>query len=466
MTNLPDLPFPLERIEEQRTEALESLEMGLKLIERGFDRIQKARGAMKSASFGSEHFSTSDGRRKYLSLLHAGELSKTEKITEAFTHHLDASIWHGLFERTRMYELMNADQKKEWSEQLDGKDVPVATVEDMAVTMHNQLQNAPLIFQRGLAQAFVKLDPRFKSHDVFSIKSRVIIPNLFSEYGSMNYAYERDVLIDIERVFAKLDGQTPQPNEFCQQIRDSQKGWRGPEQAEVDTRYFLIRVYKNGNAHLWIKDKALLEKVNKCLADYYGEVLPDGVDKSETYISKSRAVSKDLQFYRTPDATAKKIVDDFYQLEGLRVLEPSAGDGAFVKPLLARGAKVTAIEVHPDRARKISALSDAVDVRTCNFLDMEPTKDFDAVVMNPPFYGTHWMDHVLHAWEFVKPGGKLVAILPATAEIGDSAKHKKFREWVSKIKGRKEWLFRDLPPETFAESGTRVATVTLTLGDY
>lgn len=63
--------------------------------------------------------------------------------------------------------------------------------------------------------------------------------------------------------------------------------------------------------------------------------------------------------------------------------------------------------------------------------------------MNPPFYGRHYVKHVQHALRFLKPGGTLVSILPATAHYDHD-----------ELKG--EW--RDLPVASFADAGTNVPT--------
>ena len=81
-------------------------------------------------------------------------------------------------------------------------------------------------------------------------------------------------------------------------------------------------------------------------------------------------------------------------------------------------------------------------VITANFLECPPQPEFDRVVMNPPFYGKHYLKHVRHALKFLKPGGLLVAVLPGTAM--DSG------ELVGK--------WEDLPVASFAEAGTNVPT--------
>src|SRR3546814_14510544 len=45
--------------------------------------------------------------------------------------------------------------------------------------------------------------------------------------------------------------------------------------------YFHVRIFGNGNLHLWFERKDLLVEVNKLLAEYYGEVIGDGYDTTE-----------------------------------------------------------------------------------------------------------------------------------------------------------------------------------------
>ena len=69
------------------------------------------------------------------------------------------------------------------------------------------------------------------------------------------------------------------------------------------------------------------------------------------------------------------------------------------------------------------------------------------------------MDHVRHGFEFLKDGGYLVAILPVTAEIGESARHVAFRKWAkAHCTSWRGLHFNDLPAESFASSGTRINT--------
>lgn len=87
---------------------------------------------------------------------------------------------------------------------------------------------------------------------------------------------------------------------------------------------------------------------------------------------------------------------------GMRVLEPSAGEGAFVKPLVGLGALVTAVELHPEQLAKLRELDVAHGFRLIqsDFLTWRPDTPFDLAVMNPPFSDGADGTHVAHALRY------------------------------------------------------------------
>ena len=80
-----------------------------------------------------------------------------------------------------------------------------------------------------------------------------------------------------------------------------------------------------------------------------------------------------------------------------------------------------------------------------------PVDDYDRVIMNPPFSHGRWYKHVLHAYKFLKPGGRLVAIIP------NGAINQKYQEeWNAMMRGFVNEI--PLPKGTFKESGTMIET--------
>lgn len=120
-------------------------------------------------------------------------------------------------------------------------------------------------------------------------------------------------------------------------------------------------------------------------------------------------------FFPTPDDAAETMVA-MAQLEpGMRVLEPSAGIGHIAE----KAAAVVgignvfciekAIDLHRIIARKGFVEQ---NIFCCDFTKVKPSsmQPFDVVLMNPPFEQRNDALHVMHAYQFVKDGGLLIAI--------------------------------------------------------
>lgn len=119
------------------------------------------------------------------------------------------------------------------------------------------------------------------------------------------------------------------------------------------------------------------------------------------------------QFYPTKGDVRQRAVDLAEVRESHSVLEPNAGFGDFLATLSGKH-DVTAIEIHPVAAATLRAKG--YNTIQGDFLGVKPTDIglFDRVLMNPPYSEGRWSHHLLHALSFIKPGGKLVAVLPAS----------------------------------------------------
>lgn len=167
-------------------------------------------------------------------------------------------------------------------------------------------------------------------------------------------------------------------------------------------------------------------------------------------------------FFPTPAAVADVVAELADLRSGHRVLEPSAGTGALVEASLRvcstlrlSGVQFACVEIQPELAAKLNRFdctvvagdflaqrAEALGVRT----------SFDRVVMNPPFSRGQDVLHVTHAFEFLKPGGRLVSVMSAGVEFRRDKRYAEFRERFSPELTR-------LPENSFRESGTNVSTV-------
>lgn len=164
---------------------------------------------------------------------------------------------------------------------------------------------------------------------------------------------------------------------------------------------------------------------------------------------------KKYGYFPTPAALAQHIIKLANISPEHKVLEPSAGQGGIVDHF--PGCDAFCYELLPDNTRVLATKGHRV-LHEGDFLGVEPTSWYDRVVMNPPFEKQADIDHVLHAWKFLKPGGRLVAIMASSVEYRENKKTAEFREMLNQY-GQLE---RN-PAGAFKESGTMVNTVTVVM---
>lgn len=383
---------------------------------------------------------------------------------------VDTEAWARIIEITELERLMDKQAKGELYDQLL-KEPPEATVDNIFATLQQFAADAGTIFRRGIANCFSKLDRRFRSHDGFKIGSRVILDRMFDQYGFSNYHRDMQAtLLDIERTFMVLDGSAVPPGYagICGKLDKNRYTGNGARQGEVEDEFFLVRVFKNGNCHVWFKRDDLLERVNKLLAEYYGEVVPDGQTPEDDggLFTPKTSVAKNFAFYPTPESTADYFLDGLplYREEGavpITVLEPSAGTGNLARRIKDQKPHpiVDCIEIQPKLAAALRQSIGFRNVWCADFLTVKPDPKnlYDRVVMNPPFDRERDIDHVIHALEFLKPDGYLTAIMSAGTEFRETRKAVAFRALMQKMNAR----FNDLPSGSFSSVGTNINTIRL-----
>ena len=148
-------------------------------------------------------------------------------------------------------------------------------------------------------------------------------------------------------------------------------------------------------------------------------------------------------FFPTPRSLVARMVEWLAPLQGLSALEPSAGKGDIAKALAAAGAQVSVCEINYTMRGLLSGFTQI----GMDFLEVEPCP-FDVVAMNPPFSGLADIRHVRHAFKFLKPGGRLIAIMSESPFFRDCREASEFRDWLDQIGGESERL----PADTFSSA--------------
>lgn len=161
-------------------------------------------------------------------------------------------------------------------------------------------------------------------------------------------------------------------------------------------------------------------------------------------LRKIQLLEEKLRFAKIPGffPTPKAIADDMAKRAdiqpGMTVLEPSAGKGDLADAARAAQpqADITTVE-RLETARDILKLK-GYKVAESDF--MEHRGQYDRILMNPPFEKGQDIEHVRRAYDQLKPGGKLVAIMSESPFFKTDKKSVEFRDWLASTGGTSEKL--------------------------
>ena len=133
----------------------------------------------------------------------------------------------------------------------------------------------------------------------------------------------------------------------------------------------------------------------------------------------------DIQF--TNIQLAKELVALAGVRKDSRVLEPEAGIGN-----IADAAKE--VTDHVDCIERMTDFCEILKLKKHNvigndLLTAETAPIYDAVVMNPPF--SEECEHIKRAFDFLRPGGSLVAVCSSSIQWKSTRKYEQFRDWLS-----------------------------------
>ncbi len=152
-------------------------------------------------------------------------------------------------------------------------------------------------------------------------------------------------------------------------------------------------------------------------------------------------------FFPTPKQAAVRVLNAAQIPEtppaGFSILEPSCGIGSLLElvadlhPELVPG--IDCIETW-SAAADVTELKGFGPVHRVDFLEVDECqwgKRYDLILMNPPFEDLQGIDHVGHAMNFLKRGGRIVAILPESyfQESASRGKVQRFQEMIDHYNG-------------------------------
>lgn len=191
--------------------------------------------------------------------------SKPQIPIDRAIRELDSRMWQRSFELAGFNDMWDATAARDFRASLD-KEAPEFTEANLRATFLDLLPQKDMMFKRGVVRLFRSLSQEYRSNDAFSIGPRMVAANwsspAFGGGRQLSY-YHRDTCRDLLRVIRVLTGQTFSPDHA---IGDIDGAWKVGEYRDA---YLRMVPFKNGNAHIYVLDEPLRERINSLIAEYY-----------------------------------------------------------------------------------------------------------------------------------------------------------------------------------------------------
>lgn len=175
-------------------------------------------------------------------------------------------------------------------------------------------------------------------------------------------------------------------------------------------------------------------------------------------------------FFPSPPAVCAELIQRarqrFPDLSGCSGADFSAGIGSICEAMRDAGMQergIHAVEINSAMAEIVSMKGFSCDRMDFMEIDGNPMYSVDLVLLNPPFERFQDTEHVMKAFGYLKPGGRLVAILGGSVERSDNRKAVEFREWLTRQGSEIEQLDAGLftGAEAFRQTGVSCCIVTV-----
>lgn len=165
---------------------------------------------------------------------------------------------------------------------------------------------------------------------------------------------------------------------------------------------------------------------------------------------------KSFQFFATPADVGAELVRlaDLDNPRELKILEPSAGDGALVREIVEQAGKHSTIcgyEAMPLNREKLKKIPN-FKLLGEDFLQADDEK-FERIIANPPFTKNQDILHIRKMYDKLAENGVLVTIASQSWQTGNSEITAAFRQFLLEVKAE----IIPLKAGRFKASGTNIA---------
>lgn len=179
------------------------------------------------------------------------------------TKQTDRKIWDHIVELGQFRDLMTVKEQRRIYEELEA--CPPVTIDTVTATFASLLSNRPNMLHDLVETAFLERSSGYKSNAGNKINKRQVINGVYCKYGFANWGSRPcDRMDDLVKACSLLTGlEAPHVVNVLKE-QDELVCFSGAVK---------FKAYNNGNVHMWILDKTLLDKLNDVLAGAMGAKL-------------------------------------------------------------------------------------------------------------------------------------------------------------------------------------------------
>lgn len=142
-----------------------------------------------------------------------------------------------------------------------------------------------------------------------------------------------------------------------------------------------------------------------------------------------------MEKIKTIRKTSQSVIDQILKHCDLKdhffVLEPSAGSGDLVDGLIRHNSSLNIDCVELNKELRDILKAKGFSVVGEDFLKLEPYLcKYDYVIACPTYKDNIDIDHIMHMYRFLKPGGSVVSLTSPYWTVRNSDRQRNFRNWL------------------------------------
>ena len=350
------------------------------------------------------------------------------------TRALDAALWNEIDVQSGRAALMEAEAL-EAQRQTNAEKPATVTEEAVRARIEATERDRETLLRRGIAAAFVQLDARFASHEGFRPGTRITLEHMFDHYGTWSHGDKRRrILADVERMLRLIDRDRVWTS-IVDKLDETRRRWSmAIEPCTVESTYARVRIFKNGNAHLWLLEQHLIGRVNAALKVHY--------EQSGAIDGTARANDPRWIADRLGDAAQIGRRDP-----PMRVLIAGRDCAELAREAARRGARTECVALEVEEANRCRSIDGVDRVRTGTLSDvLRPLERYDRVLLIGAFDTEHDAREARRAIETLDSRGRAACAISAHVEHARSSEAGQLRtvlkahhaEWRTHLDGRFE----------------------------